>query len=182
MTSCPCTYFKGIIGKCGPKPTVACMRCREQKLRCDRELLLCERCVKQKASCVYPSLPDRRRIAQRTNRAKASPPPVSAGEAYRLESISLSFASVQPPANKPRLVEKTRDRESPLHDCNWSDAADLPSTEVGLLLLEVYFKRVYIANMLFHMAIAFQLYMQDGIPDCLLRAIFAHAAVLLKKR
>jgi hypothetical protein len=62
-----------------------------------------------------------------------------------------------------------------------SCSAELPSTEVGLLLMEVYFKRIYNATLLFHKNIAFQVYMQDGIPDYLLRAIFAHAAIFLKE-
>lgn len=62
-----------------------------------------------------------------------------------------------------------------------SDGADLPPTEIGLLLLEVYFKRVYHASLLFHKSIAFQLYRQNGIPDYLLRAIFAQAAVFLQQ-
>lgn len=60
------------------------------------------------------------------------------------------------------------------------EAAKLPPTEVGLLLLEVYFKRVYNATLLFHKNIAFQLYLQNDIPDYLLRAIFAQAALFLK--
>jgi hypothetical protein len=162
------------------KPTVACMRCREQKLRCDRELPQCQRCLKQRTSCTYPSPPDRKRIAQRTNRAKASMPSVSVRQARRSGSVSLSSASPQP-AKRPCLVEEMPAQVQPLHDCHQPGAADLPSTEVGLLLLEVYFKRIYNASMLFHKGIAFQLYMQDGIPGYLLRAIFAQAAVFLKE-
>jgi hypothetical protein len=135
------------------KPTVACMRCREQKLRCDRELPQCQRCFKQKASCTYPSPPDRKRIAQRTTRAKASIPSISVGQAHRSGSVSLSSASPQP-ATRPRLVEEMPAQVQLLHDCHQPGTADLPSTEVGLLLLEVYFKRIYNASMLFHKGIA----------------------------
>jgi hypothetical protein len=51
----------------------------------------------------------------------------------------------------------------------------------GLLLLEVYFKRIYNATLLFHKSIAFQLYMQNDIPDYLLRSIFAQAAIFCSK-
>jgi hypothetical protein len=158
------------------KPTVACLRCRDQKLRCDRELPVCERCRKQKAACMYPSPPDRKRIAQRTNRAKAQQP-TREEEAPR--SASFSSTPVNP-AKRQRVAEKqTLLKDSP--PLNETGSAELPSTEVGLLLLEVYFKRIYNATLLFHKTIAFQLYMQNGIPDYLLRAIFAHAAVFLKE-
>lgn len=61
------------------------------------------------------------------------------------------------------------------------ETAELPPSEVGLLLLEVYFKRVYNASLLFHKPIAFQLYRQNAIPSYLLRAIFAQAAVFLQQ-
>lgn len=90
--------------------------------------------------------------------------------------------SVSPqPAKRPRLVEDMPAEVQPLRDCNQPGAADLLSTEVGLLLLKVYFKRIYNASMLFHKGIAFQLYMQNRISGYLLRAIFAQAAVFLKE-
>ncbi|KAI9719362.1 MAG: hypothetical protein M1828_006263 [Chrysothrix sp. TS-e1954] len=78
----------------------------------------------------------------------------------------------------PRLSH--RDQNQATLPNNDQDA-ELPSTEIGLLLLEVYFKRVYDANLLFHKTMAFKLYTQQGIPDYLLRAIFAHAANFLKE-
>ncbi|KAL6414104.1 hypothetical protein AUP68_00620 [Ilyonectria robusta] len=44
-------------------PSVACLRCRKQKLRCTREHPICRRCERAKGECVYPSPPDRRRLA-----------------------------------------------------------------------------------------------------------------------
>jgi hypothetical protein len=166
-------------------PTVACLRCRDQKLRCDRELPSCERCRKQKTVCTYPSPPDRKRIAQRTNRAKASQPPTFEEEAHNATLFSSSrsgLASVTAnPAKRPRLIEHTPRKDQSVRELDQADQAELPSTEVGLLLLEVYFKRIYNATLLFHRNIAFQVYMQNGIPDYLLRAIFAHAAIFLKE-
>ncbi|KAH7092166.1 hypothetical protein FB567DRAFT_516651 [Paraphoma chrysanthemicola] len=165
-------------------PTVACLRCRDQKLRCGRELPSCERCRKQKAACTYPSPPDRKRIAQRTNRLRASQPltveergdlPASLPSPFALSSRAVHTAK------KRRLVERPNCQEQSGAEFDQSDLAELPSTEVGLLLLEVYFKRVYNATLLFHKHIAFQVYMQNGTPDYLLRAIFAHAAIFLKE-
>jgi hypothetical protein len=43
------------------------------------------------------------------------------------------------------------------------------------------FKRIYNATLLFHKSIALQLYMQNDIPDYLLRAIFAQASIFLQQ-
>jgi hypothetical protein len=165
-------------------PTVACLRCRDQKLRCGRELPSCERCCKQKAACTYPSPPDRKRIAQKTNRARASQPLAVDKRADRPTSLSSPSAlssGAAHPTKRRRLVERTPCKEQSVAGFDQSESAALPSTEVGLLLLEVYFKRIYNATLLFHKHIVFQVYMQNGIPDYLLRAIFAHAAIFLKE-
>jgi hypothetical protein len=162
-------------------PTVACLRCRDQKLRCGRELPSCERCRKQKAACTYPSPPDRKRIAQRTNRARASQSLTVEERTDRpalLSSPSALSSRAAHPAKRQRRVERTPCQEQFVADV---DLAELPSTEVGLLLLEVYFKRIYNSTLLFHKHMVFQVYMQNGIPDYLLRAIFAHAAIFLKE-
>jgi hypothetical protein len=140
--------------------TVACLRCREQKLRCDRELPSCIRCRKQRAACIYPSPPDRKRIAQNRRKTSRSRASLSNGAEHVHRSESSTAAN-------PNSDE--------------TEAAELPSTEVGLSLLEIYFKRVYNATLLFHKSIAVQLYMQNDIPDYLLRAIFAQAAIFLKQ-
>jgi hypothetical protein len=164
-------------------PTVACLRCRDQKLRCDRELPSCERCRRQKATCTYPTPPDRKRIAQRTNRAKALQPVAVEEEAVRsslISSRSRSSPVAVQSTKRPRLIEETPCKARSSREFDQTHGAELPSTEIGLLLLEVYFKRIYNATLLFHKSIAFQMYMQDGIPGYLLRAIFAHAAIFLK--
>lgn len=155
------------------KPTVACLRCRDQKLKCDRELPSCKRCHKQRAACKYPSPPDRKRIAQKTIRSR--------------ESLSNNVAHIHrsesPASEEPvkRRRVSTETREHHISNSDETEATKLPSTEVGLLLLEIYFKRIYNSTLLFHKSLAFQLYMQHEIPDYLLRAIFAHAAIFLKQ-
>ncbi|KAI9744383.1 MAG: hypothetical protein M1818_001912 [Claussenomyces sp. TS43310] len=155
------------------KPAVACLRCRDQKLKCDRELPSCVRCRKQRAACRYPSPPDRKRIAQKTSQSRAS---LSRGVDHVHRSGSSTAAT---PGKRRRISNDTK--EHCIAKSGETEAAELPSTEVGLLLLEVYFKRIYNATLLFHKSIAFQLYMQDGIPDYLLRAIFAHAAIFMEQ-
>ncbi|OCK82499.1 hypothetical protein K432DRAFT_433461 [Lepidopterella palustris CBS 459.81] len=155
------------------KPSVACLRCRDQKLRCDRELPSCVRCRKQRAACSYPSPPDRKRIAQKTSRSRAS-------LSNCVEHVHRSESSTAAkPGKRQRISDDTKEHR--IANPEQTEAAELPTTEVGLLLLEVYFKRIYNATLLFHKSIAFQLYMQNGIPGYLLRAIFAHAAIFLKQ-
>ena len=163
--------------KSKPKPLVACLRCREQKLRCDRGLPSCVRCRKQRAVCTYPLPPDRKRIAQKTSQAKA--------KAKASQSIEHVHESESSPAAEERPGKRQHTSNGTKEHCipgsEETEATELPSTEVGLLLLEVYFKRIYNATLLFHKTIAFQLYMQGRIPDFLLRAIFAQAAIFLKQ-
>ena len=166
------------------QPKISCLRCRDQKLKCSRELPSCVRCRKQNVDCKYPSPPDRRRIAQRVSEAKASGA-LSNGSDQLTQRRALAGAkSSKWQRTKSEeyvfvVPSPSRSSESTI-DCDISDIADLPSTEVGLLLLEVYFKRVYNATLLFHKALFFDLYRQNDIPDYLLRAIFAHAAVFLQ--
>ncbi|KAF2500912.1 hypothetical protein BU16DRAFT_185557 [Lophium mytilinum] len=151
-------------------PTVACLRCRDQKLKCNRQLPSCVRCRKQRAVCSYPSPPDRKRIAQKRSQARAS----------LLNGVEHVYPSAAPPAAKrPRISHD--DEEHHIANSEETEAAELPSTEFGLLLWEVYFKRIYNSTLLFHKSIAFQLYMEDRIPGYLLRAIFAHAAIFLQQ-
>jgi hypothetical protein len=162
-------------------PTVACLRCRDQKLRCNREVPSCERCRKQKATCTYPAPPNRKQIAQRTGRSKGPQPLREEQQPPPPPPESLSSTSTNP-AKRQRVVEPDASpEETPATPRDEAGSAELPTTEVGLLLLEVYFKRIYNATLLFHKPVAFQLYLQHSIPSHLLRAIFAHAAVFLKE-
>ncbi|KAL9069590.1 MAG: hypothetical protein Q9157_006102 [Trypethelium eluteriae] len=156
------------------RPIVACLRCRDQKLKCDRELPSCARCCRQKAICRYPSPPDRKRIAQKPSRSRASRSkgaehvhrpgsPTAAGRPEKRQRIGN---------DNPACLDGTSTE---------TEEAELPSTEVGLLLLEVYFKRLYNATLMLHKSVAFELYITNQIPAHLLRAIFAHAAVFLQQ-
>jgi hypothetical protein len=43
--------------------------------------------------------------------------------------------------------------------------------------MEVFFSRMYNANLLFHKSTLFQRYLEDELPEYLLLSIFAHAAL-----
>jgi hypothetical protein len=91
----------------------------------------------------------------------------------------------EPSPAESNAVKKQRlshdDTTGPFHCLAEPDTADLPSTEIGLLLAEVYFKRVYNAHLMFHKTVCFQVYMLNKTPDYLLRAYFAHAALFLQE-
>ena len=165
-----------MAGPLEASPTVACLRCRGQKLKCDRELPSCVRCRKQGAACRYPTPPDRKRIAQETSRSRAS---LSNGGDRDHQYECSTTATADSSSKRQRFSDDTS--ENYCASFEETGTGDLPSTEIGLLLLECYFKRIYNATLLFHKSMAFQLYMQNGIPEYLLRAIFAHAAIFMKQ-
>ena len=160
----------------GPTPTVACLRCRDQKLRCDRRLPSCTRCHKRKVVCSYPSPPDRKRIAQSTNQSRAA----RSNGLQRPHQYESSSTTAKP-AMTQRSENDLKEDSTPTLVETDTATADLPSTEVGLLLLEVYFTRIYNATLLFHRTTGFQLYIQNELPSYFLRAAFAQAAVFLKE-
>ena len=160
-------------GSTGAAPRVACLRCRGQKLKCDRELPACVRCRKQGATCTYPSPPNRKQIAQNISRSRSSLSSRAANEHPAEPSHTVTSEQTQHSQdNIARL---------PVTGLEQAGKDELPSTEIGLLLLEIYFKRIYHATLLFHRDLAFQLYRQNGIPTYLLRALFAHAATFLEE-
>jgi hypothetical protein len=55
--------------------------------------------------------------------------------------------------------------------------ASLPSKTIGFMLLEVYFERIYNANILFDKAAFFSSYMEDELPEYLLRAVLSLATL-----
>lgn len=54
---------------------------------------------------------------------------------------------------------------------------DLPPRAIGLGLLDIYFERLYNADLIFHRSHVFQNYLDGTIPSFLLRAIFALASL-----
>jgi hypothetical protein len=102
------------------------------------------RCRKQGAGCNYPPPPDRKRIAQRTSRLRAL------HSTTVIEHARISGSpNGAPVAKRPRTGDGTKEQHVPqpqdIPPAEDGETADLPSTEIGLLLLEVYFKRIYFA-------------------------------------
>lgn len=61
------------------------------------------------------------------------------------------------------------------------ETAELPSTEVALLLQEIFYKRIYNANLMFHKMISMQVYMLKKLPEYIQRAMFAAASIFLQE-
>ncbi|KAI0010975.1 hypothetical protein F4779DRAFT_616042 [Xylariaceae sp. FL0662B] len=58
---------------------------------------------------------------------------------------------------------------------------ELPPRAIGLALLDIYFERLYNANLLFNRSRLFESYLDCATPSFLLRAIFALASLFLRK-
>ncbi|KAF2010993.1 hypothetical protein BU24DRAFT_50654 [Aaosphaeria arxii CBS 175.79] len=61
-------------------------------------------------------------------------------------------------------------------------AASLPPLAAGLVLLEIYFSRIYNAPLLFVKSALFQDYIEGCVPDVLLKSIFALASLFLVRQ
>ncbi|KAJ5116797.1 hypothetical protein N7456_001145 [Penicillium angulare] len=62
---------------------------------------------------------------------------------------------------------------------NASKSSPLPPVSLGLSLLEIYFTRVYNANLLFHKPLIFQSYLAGELNGSLLRAMLSLATIFL---
>ncbi|KAH7327455.1 hypothetical protein BKA65DRAFT_406309, partial [Rhexocercosporidium sp. MPI-PUGE-AT-0058] len=65
--------------------------------------------------------------------------------------------------------------------CNESSAttlASLPPRAIGFSLLEIYFERMYNSSLLFHKSTLFGEYMEDKLPNFLVRSIFALSSLM----
>jgi len=74
-------------------------------------------------------------------------------------------------------VDPPRDTTCPDADIK---AMELPPRAIGLGLLEIYFERIYNAELLFRKATLFQDYLNGSVAPYLLRAIFAMATLFLE--
>lgn len=61
--------------------------------------------------------------------------------------------------------------------CLVPDQPPLPSTALGLSLLEIFFSRIYNASLLFHKPVLFQQYLTGEIHGALLKALLALATL-----
>jgi hypothetical protein len=87
-----------------------------------------------------------------------------------------------PPDLSPEELTATGPRSSQTsHERVCSDdlveADNLPPRAIGLALLEIYFDRIYNAELLFRKSALFQSYLSNAVAPYLLQAIFALATM-----
>ncbi|EME88570.1 uncharacterized protein MYCFIDRAFT_85016 [Pseudocercospora fijiensis CIRAD86] len=128
----------------------ACLLCRERKVKCDGEKPSCGHC-------------------QRLTWASCTYPEPGAQSALRARAERQVSRATQTDAI-----------ELPSPEASEHNVPELPLQEVGQILLENYFHKIHNANLLFHRTTAFQLYAQNRVPEYLLQAIFAQAAIFLR--
>lgn len=182
---------------------IACQRCRAQKVRpefekmetstncmmqlkCDRQRPSCHRCTKRLVACNYPVPQDRKQVAARRRAARRLQGETTNSPGNDCTILSTSTYE-SPSVSTGTRREATR---APVDDftpttlitdnnpcLSTSCDAILPSRAIGFMLLEVYFERIYNANMLFDKATFFRSYMNGEVPDYLLRAVLALATL-----
>jgi hypothetical protein len=167
---------------------IACQRCRAHKLKCNKQYPSCSRCTRRLVVCDYPVPQDRKQIAARRRAARLCPSeatnlledthnnfPPSIRDNSSISTGTTSEASRAPIENLAPIRLRLDDTLSLPASCD----TDLPSRAIGFMLLEVYFERIYNANILFNKTKFFHSYMNDELPDYLLRAVLALATLFL---
>lgn len=112
--------------------------------------------------------------------------PTLAGNAFVLSSVSTGTLSHSPSEYVLYInscpislyAAQLRRIKSPITNPIFNaEQYALPPTAIGLALLEIYFARIYNASLLFYKPLLFQQYLEGGIHDALLRALFALATL-----
>ena len=154
-------------------------------------------------TCVYPEPPNRRLLAARRNgRDISGPNAPSEGTGRSTDSVSPSHTSDQnaddipfaellssagagpfPLSSEFLPVSPIRDGADPdvvpqvagsPHDYNTTqDRRNLPEREIGLLLIEVYFSRVFTASLLYNHKEFVECYCAGTLPKHTLLSTFA---------
>ncbi|KAH7064329.1 hypothetical protein BKA63DRAFT_525206 [Paraphoma chrysanthemicola] len=184
-----------------PPVSVACLRCRKQKLRCTREQPECRRCVRTNHACSYPPPPDRKGLAARRNRGRfdsadrhrttssdnrlninqpsqvADPCTNTNGDEHISRNLYDSSAGTpQETAFSSLYATHVNSTRPSVPDCI-EDAH--VAEEVALFLIEIYFERHYQADLLFHKQSLIDDYLSQRLPGCISLAVFAFASVFL---
>ncbi|KAF8849285.1 hypothetical protein BDZ45DRAFT_238620 [Acephala macrosclerotiorum] len=178
-------------------PLPACQRCRKQKLRCSRELPTCKRCRNSAAICEYPQPPPDRKLlsAKRVQNAKARAQRELGSSASSLQGRqklpdgeTLGLHQASPTGIMGRCesdVSHQFRRESKPGDYRASTPplnavlrrTTLPSSEVAIFLIEIFFSRLYNASLLFHKATFLSDYHANKVPDFVALSIYALASI-----
>ena len=176
------------------------------QIRCSRYTPACTRCVKRRLSCFYPEPPNRRRFTSLLATSASSPSRQShLHETARDEQVladedlamASSFARKDPvfPAAQVAALPLGSQSEVVLgHQSAYTNAncattisssltgprrlkSKLPELEIGLLLIEVYFSRVWTAALLFDHRSFVEDYRAANVPEHVLLCVFALASL-----
>ncbi|PVH73068.1 hypothetical protein DL98DRAFT_608552 [Cadophora sp. DSE1049] len=184
------------IASTNPRP--ACSRCRKQKLRCSRDIPTCKRCRNIAAICEYPQPPDRKLLAsKRVQNAKARAQRESESLASSRQGWQKASDGETLDLHRPRHFGNMGRRESDVsHEVRRElrpgdyrastppinsvlKRTTLPSPEVAVFLIDVFFSRLYNASLLFHKATFLSEYHANKVPDFVTLSIFALASIFL---
>ncbi|EPE25839.1 Zn2/Cys6 DNA-binding protein [Glarea lozoyensis ATCC 20868] len=163
-----------------PHLTVACRRCRKQKLRCTRDSPACKRCKDLSVPCSYPPPPDRKLLAnQRWQNAKARAQAdagraVNSTEQHQLPLMSSVITTSLTPASNGQ--QKTGGNYSVMT----IDETLMPPPDVADFLIELYFKHFSHSSLLFHKETFLGDFAAGRIADFVAMSVFALATVSLR--
>ncbi|KIY01449.1 uncharacterized protein Z520_03001 [Fonsecaea multimorphosa CBS 102226] len=153
----------------------ACCRCREQKLRCSRELPTCARCLRLSAVCEFPAPPDRKVLAAFRAQPKKRKLERSASD----RSPRRNSHSAVP---KPSLASPV---SQPANHNTGASAEERPDSVLPLsrsqekFLQDVYFTCMFNSTLVFHRP-TFSGAWEDGrLPRHVLLAVYATATIFL---
>ena len=161
------------------------------QLRCSRHKPICTRCARRRLSCQYPAPPDRKYLAwQRNARQRTSPFPEpqdlhgqpETSDVFAItgrDDVSEGRPGRRPVPELDHHPEPERDPKSATSDAvdHTSSLPDLPAPEIGLLLIEVYFSRMFTSGLLFDRPAFMQDYHASLLPKIVLYAVFAQASL-----
>ncbi|CEJ91926.1 hypothetical protein VHEMI07609 [[Torrubiella] hemipterigena] len=165
----------------------ACLRCRQQKLKCSRERPSCARCNRARQACHYAAPPDRRRIAarhagRRRNREGQNPEHQPTNECSNLPTNFKDVSILQNDSIGKRYTNTSNSSIFGPMDGNgiaMHSKHALVSREVAMLLIEIYFQRHYQAALLLDKQRFLTDYSASSDPSFLSLAVFAFASLFL---
>jgi len=143
------------------------------QLRCSRDLPTCKRCRNAAAICKYPQPPERKLLApKRVRNSKARAQRESEGS---VGSLLRHKSDVGRQCTTESRAEDYRASTPPLNAV--LTRTTLPTREVAIFLIEIFFSHLYNATLLFHKASFLSDYHANKVPDFLTLSIYALASM-----
>lgn len=164
-----------------------------QQLKCSKTKPACQRCINLAKTCSYPSPPDRRRLfAERQRHGQWD-------KVHEIAVTSLSkwkksqLLTPNNMSNRLKLIYLGRppfqlapvvgsDSISPSPPQQMNEHSHLPSSEIAMFLIEVYFSRIYNATLLYHKPRFISDWISGRLPSFIALSIFASASIFLKNQ